>query len=127
MIFCSFSSGFLIQDGSLGSCENKYCGLGRHCVISRETGQAECTCMDLCKRHYKPVCGSDGEFYENHCEVHRAACLKKQKIAIVHSEDCFFKGTCRGILKCHLPLFLSSSQLVPVSLNSSMVLHQQVF
>nr|XP_036859065.1 follistatin-related protein 5 [Manis javanica] len=83
--------GFLIQDGSLGSCENKYCGLGRHCVISRETGQAECTCMDLCKRHYKPVCGSDGEFYENHCEVHRAACLKKQKIAIVHSEDCFFK------------------------------------
>ncbi|CAK7305535.1 Follistatin-related protein 5 [Vulpes lagopus] len=83
---------FLIQDGPLGSCENKYCGLGRHCVISRETGQAECACMDLCKRHYKPVCGSDGEFYENHCEVHRAACLKKQKITIVHNEDCFFKG-----------------------------------
>ncbi|XP_012591054.1 follistatin-related protein 5 isoform X1 [Microcebus murinus] len=84
--------GFLIQDGPFGSCENKYCGLGRHCVISRGTGQAECACMELCKRHYKPVCGSDGEFYENHCEVHRAACLKKQKITIVHNEDCFFKG-----------------------------------
>ncbi|XP_025777439.1 follistatin-related protein 5 isoform X1 [Puma concolor] len=84
--------GFLIQDVPLGSCENKYCGLGRHCVIGRETGQAECACMDLCKRHYKPVCGSDGQFYENHCEVHRAACLKKQKITIVHNEDCFFKG-----------------------------------
>uniref|UniRef100_G3QZL2 Follistatin-related protein 5 n=1 Tax=Gorilla gorilla gorilla TaxID=9595 RepID=G3QZL2_GORGO len=84
--------GFMIQDGPFGSCENKYCGLGRHCVTSRETGQAECACMDLCKRHYKPVCGSDGEFYENHCEVHRAACLKKQKITIVHNEDCFFKG-----------------------------------
>ncbi|XP_076995749.1 follistatin-related protein 5 isoform X5 [Tamandua tetradactyla] len=84
--------GFLIQDGPSGSCENKYCGLGRHCVFNRETGQAECACMELCKRHYKPVCGSDGEFYENHCEVHRAACLKKQKITIVHSEDCFFKG-----------------------------------
>uniref|UniRef100_A0A2K6EK64 Follistatin like 5 n=1 Tax=Propithecus coquereli TaxID=379532 RepID=A0A2K6EK64_PROCO len=83
--------GFLIQDGPFGSCENKYCGLGRHCVISRGTGQAECACMELCKRHYKPVCGSDGEFYENHCEVHRAACLKKQKITIVHNEDCFFK------------------------------------
>ncbi|XP_063666048.1 follistatin-related protein 5 isoform X3 [Pan troglodytes] len=82
----------MIQDGPFGSCENKYCGLGRHCVTSRETGQAECACMDLCKRHYKPVCGSDGEFYENHCEVHRAACLKKQKITIVHNEDCFFKG-----------------------------------
>ncbi|XP_026972657.1 follistatin-related protein 5 isoform X1 [Sagmatias obliquidens] len=84
--------GFLIQDGPLASCENKYCGLGRHCVLSRETGQAECACMDLCNRHYKPVCGSDGEFYENHCEVHRAACLKKHKITIVHNEDCFFRG-----------------------------------
>uniref|UniRef100_A0A8C6HUD0 Follistatin-related protein 5 n=1 Tax=Mus spicilegus TaxID=10103 RepID=A0A8C6HUD0_MUSSI len=83
---------FLIHDGPFGSCENKYCGLGRHCVINRETRHAECACMDLCKQHYKPVCGSDGEFYENHCEVHRAACLKKQKITIVHNEDCFFEG-----------------------------------
>lgn len=113
MIF-SLSSGFLVQDVPLGSCENKYCGLGRHCVIGRETGQAECACMDLCKRHYKPVCGSDGEFYENHCEVHRAACLKKQKITIVHNEDCFFKGKYRVDLKCHL-LFLSSSQLLPLN------------
>lgn len=99
MMFSSLSSGYQIHDGPLGSCENKYCGLGRHCVISRETGQAECACMNLCKRHYKPVCGSDGEFYENHCEVHRAACLKKQKITIVHNEDCFFKGKCRVNLK----------------------------
>ncbi|XP_034267330.1 follistatin-related protein 5 isoform X4 [Pantherophis guttatus] len=81
-----------------GSCENKYCGLGRHCVVNRETGQGECACMEYCKSHYKPVCGSDGEFYENHCEVHRAACLKKQKITIVHNEDCFFKGdNCNSI------------------------------
>ncbi|KAG8453867.1 hypothetical protein GDO86_000481 [Hymenochirus boettgeri] len=80
------------EDGHFGSCENKYCGLGRHCVLNRETGQAECTCMERCKPHFKPVCGSDGEFYENHCEVHRAACLKKQKIVMVHNEDCFFKG-----------------------------------
>uniref|UniRef100_A0A8D0WLX5 Follistatin-related protein 5 n=1 Tax=Sus scrofa TaxID=9823 RepID=A0A8D0WLX5_PIG len=84
--------GFLIQNGPLGSCENKYCGLGRHCVLNRETGQAECACVDLCSQHYKPVCGSDGGFYENHCEVHRAACLKKHKITIVHNEDCFFQG-----------------------------------
>ncbi|XP_013364123.1 PREDICTED: follistatin-related protein 5 [Chinchilla lanigera] len=84
--------GFLIPDDPFGSCENKYCGLGRHCVISKETRQAECACMDICRQHYKPVCGSDGEFYENHCEVHRAACLKRQKITIVHGEDCFFKG-----------------------------------
>lgn len=107
MIFYFLSSGFHIQEGPLVSCENKYCGLGRHCVIRRETGQAECACMNLCKRHYKPVCGSDGEFYTNHCEVHRAACLKKQKIAIVHNEDCFFKGKCRVNLNCHPFLFFS--------------------
>ncbi|KFW75624.1 Follistatin-related protein 5, partial [Manacus vitellinus] len=84
--------GYLGQDGHFGSCENKYCGLGRHCVVNGKTGQAECLCMEHCKPHYKPVCGSDGEFYQNHCEVHRAACLKKQKVTIVHNEDCFFKG-----------------------------------
>ncbi|NWQ77369.1 FSTL5 protein, partial [Columbina picui] len=88
----SRNKGYIGQDGHFGSCENKYCGLGRHCVVNGETGQAECLCMEHCKPHYKPVCGSDGEFYENHCEVHRAACLKKQKVTIVHNEDCFFKG-----------------------------------
>ncbi|KAG9479970.1 hypothetical protein GDO78_011800, partial [Eleutherodactylus coqui] len=80
------------QEDGHASCENKYCGLGRHCVINQETGQAECACMERCKPHYKPVCGSDGEFYENHCEVHKAACQKKQKIIMVHNEGCFFKG-----------------------------------
>uniref|UniRef100_A0A4W3HUA9 Follistatin-related protein 5 n=1 Tax=Callorhinchus milii TaxID=7868 RepID=A0A4W3HUA9_CALMI len=85
-------SAYYGQDGYFGPCENKYCGLGRHCIVNKETGQADCTCMERCKPNYKPVCGSDGELYENHCEVHRAACLKKQKISIVHNEDCFFKG-----------------------------------
>ncbi|XP_042326411.1 follistatin-related protein 5 isoform X3 [Sceloporus undulatus] len=92
------TQGYVSHDIHLGSCENKYCGLGRHCVVNRGTGQAECVCMEHCKPHYKPVCGSDDEFYENHCEVHRAACLKKQKITIVHNEDCFFKGdNCKSV------------------------------
>ncbi|KAG9479969.1 hypothetical protein GDO78_011800 [Eleutherodactylus coqui] len=86
------SAGSFGQEDGHASCENKYCGLGRHCVINQETGQAECACMERCKPHYKPVCGSDGEFYENHCEVHKAACQKKQKIIMVHNEGCFFKG-----------------------------------
>ncbi|XP_071976508.1 follistatin-related protein 5 isoform X1 [Engystomops pustulosus] len=86
------NKGFHGQENGRGTCENKYCGLGRHCVINQETGQAECACMERCKPHYKPVCGSDGEFYENHCEVHKAACQKKHKIIMVHNEDCFFKG-----------------------------------
>ncbi|XP_061101739.1 follistatin-related protein 5-like isoform X1 [Conger conger] len=84
--------GFFGRDSPRGPCENKYCGLGRHCVVNAETGQGQCSCLDRCKAHYKPVCGSDGHLYQNHCQLHRAACLKKQKITTVHSEDCFYKG-----------------------------------
>ncbi|XP_069487460.1 follistatin-related protein 5 isoform X2 [Ambystoma mexicanum] len=97
--------GHAVPDARFGSCETKYCGLGRHCVLNKETGQAECVCLDHCKPHYKPVCGSDGEFYENHCEVHRAACTKKQKVTIVHNEDCFFKGD-----KCEQPEYRKMKQ-----------------
>ncbi|XP_039606262.1 follistatin-related protein 5 isoform X1 [Polypterus senegalus] len=86
------TNGYVHLEDHVGACENKYCGLGRHCVINRETGQGECACLEHCKPHYKPVCGSDGELYENHCELHRAACVKKQKITIIHNEDCFFQG-----------------------------------
>lgn len=75
-----------------GLCEHKYCGLGQHCVVNHETGQGECKCLDHCKPHYKPVCGSDGKLYQNHCELHRASCLKGFRITILHSEECFYKG-----------------------------------
>ncbi|XP_075716075.1 follistatin-related protein 4 [Rhinoderma darwinii] len=76
-------------------CELKYCGQGRRCIISLKSDLPECVCVEKCKPRYMPVCGSDGKFYENHCELHRASCLHGKKIYIVHSKDCFFKGdTC---------------------------------
>ncbi|XP_018591572.1 follistatin-related protein 5-like [Scleropages formosus] len=88
--------GFFSHNGFRGPCEHKYCGLGRHCVVDRETGRGECVCVERCRPHYKPVCGSDGALYQNHCELHRAACLKKLRITIVHGEDCFYRDD-----KCH--------------------------
>uniref|UniRef100_A0A3Q2CYR4 Follistatin-like 4 n=1 Tax=Cyprinodon variegatus TaxID=28743 RepID=A0A3Q2CYR4_CYPVA len=58
-----------------------------------ETGRAECICQEKCRPSFVPVCGSDGRFYENHCEVYRTACLERRRIYVVHSKDCFFKGT----------------------------------
>ncbi|KAK3535051.1 hypothetical protein QTP70_002231 [Hemibagrus guttatus] len=78
------------------ACKHKYCGLGKHCVMDHVSGQGECQCLDRCKPHYKPVCGSNGKFYQNHCELHRASCLAHQRITIVHSEECFYKGN--GVL-----------------------------
>ncbi|XP_009320997.1 PREDICTED: follistatin-related protein 4 isoform X2 [Pygoscelis adeliae] len=83
------------QDGLHASCEKKYCGRGSKCVVNKDTNQPECRCVEDCKPSYMPVCGSDGKFYENHCQLHRASCLQRKKIYIIHSKDCFFKGdTC---------------------------------
>ncbi|XP_007899579.2 follistatin-related protein 5 [Callorhinchus milii] len=80
------------HDGLYGSCEKKYCGRGEQCNVSKETRQPVCVCLQKCKPNYIPVCGSDGKFYENHCELHRSACLQKAKIYITHSKECFFRG-----------------------------------
>ncbi|CAL8261592.1 unnamed protein product [Lota lota] len=77
--------------GYSGPCQHQYCGLGRHCVVSPDTGEGECGCLERCRPHYKPVCGSDGKLYRNHCELHRASCLADAHITITHSQDCFYK------------------------------------
>uniref|UniRef100_A0A669CVD4 Follistatin-like 5 n=1 Tax=Oreochromis niloticus TaxID=8128 RepID=A0A669CVD4_ORENI len=84
--------GFMGHNSYPGPCEHKYCGLGRHCVVDHETEQGECKCLDHCKPHYKPVCGSDGKLYQNHCELHRTSCIRGHRITIMHSEECFYKG-----------------------------------
>ncbi|XP_062391804.1 follistatin-related protein 4 [Sardina pilchardus] len=75
-----------------GPCQRKFCGRGRQCVVALRTGQAECVCQEKCHPTFVPVCGSDGRFYENHCEVYRSSCLLKKRVYVVHSKDCFFKG-----------------------------------
>ncbi|XP_067464680.1 follistatin-related protein 4 isoform X3 [Thunnus thynnus] len=81
-----------LSDPDGGPCRRTYCGRGRQCVLMAETGRAECVCQEKCRPSFVPVCGSDGRFYENHCEVYRTACLQRRRIYVVHSKDCFFKG-----------------------------------
>ncbi|KAG8008528.1 Follistatin-related protein 4 [Nibea albiflora] len=81
-----------LSDPDGGPCRRTYCGRGRQCVLMAESGRAECVCQEKCRPSFVPVCGSDGRFYENHCEVYRTACLERRRIYVVHSKDCFFKG-----------------------------------
>ncbi|XP_053423304.1 follistatin-related protein 4 isoform X1 [Nycticebus coucang] len=83
------------HSGLLDSCGKKFCSRGSQCVLSKETGEPECRCLEACRPSYVPVCGSDGRFYENHCELHRTACLLGRKIVVTRSKDCFLRGdTC---------------------------------
>jgi len=58
----------------LEQCKRVRCKAGRECRVL-STGAAECVCRDRCPVRDHPVCGSDGVLYENHCELHRQACL----------------------------------------------------
>ncbi|GFV71467.1 follistatin-related protein 5 [Trichonephila clavipes] len=71
-------------------CETTVCGRGRECEVN-QLGEAVCVCQRVCKKRKKPVCGSDGHFYVNHCELHRSACLTDKNIVIDHRDACLKK------------------------------------
>ncbi|XP_015522448.1 follistatin-related protein 5 isoform X1 [Neodiprion lecontei] len=64
----------IVSSKGKGPCLGKYCGAGRECEISPDGEVALCICVRRCSRRHRPVCGSDGRVYANHCELHRAAC-----------------------------------------------------
>ncbi|GAB6019625.1 hypothetical protein CHUAL_001187 [Chamberlinius hualienensis] len=68
-------------------CELKFCGKGHECQVGRD-GQAQCICQRSCRRHVRLVCGSDGNLYFNHCELHRASCLMGVSITVDRKNDC---------------------------------------
>ncbi|XP_045601452.2 follistatin-related protein 1 isoform X2 [Procambarus clarkii] len=68
-------------------CDSVECRAGRECVVSQ--GAAHCQCIELCPDRFAPVCGSDGVSYDNHCLLHRHACLSGEHIKVIH------KGLCK--------------------------------
>ena len=75
---------FLVLDSD--PCANVYCHYGRVCRVN-SAGRGECACAEktYCRGHEKRVCGSDGKWYDSHCELHRQACLRNGHIGIDHT------------------------------------------
>lgn len=51
-------------------------------------GLPECVCQRYCTQRSKPICGTDGMIYKNHCELHRAACILERPITLQKLEKC---------------------------------------
>ena len=61
------------------------------CSPGRMCHNGVCVCGDnvLCKSHHTvAVCGSDGQLYPSHCELHRQACIKQVHIRVNRNGEC---------------------------------------
>ena len=65
--------------------DNGGCSPGRMC----HNGVCVCGEASMCKSyHGVSVCGSDGQLYPSHCELHRQACLKQIHIRVNRNGQC---------------------------------------
>ncbi|CAH1797235.1 unnamed protein product [Owenia fusiformis] len=96
------ATNFAIDDDD--ACVGTICGPGRECFLM-EDGQPSCRCRGTCPSHLNTVCGSDGESYDNHCELHKAACATGTHIHVKHDGLCKKKETVTEVLKTPLACF----------------------
>lgn len=74
-------------------CRNHVCQYGARCAPSNGGRNATCECPSTCPNYgdhskSKPICGSDGLNYANHCELEKAACISNTTISVKYEGYC---------------------------------------
>lgn len=57
------------------------------CRIS-ESGERECSCPQICTADVSPVCGTDGQTYNNECQMKVSACSQGMMIKVKSRGRC---------------------------------------
>ncbi|KAM4563524.1 agrin isoform 4-T4 [Odontesthes bonariensis] len=88
----------VVSQGECKTCGGIVCPWGTQCV------QNLCECPKCTNEGYSPVCGSDGNTYDNECELRRASCLRERRIDVAKpgscDEDCGSGGSGSGAESC---------------------------
>ena len=71
---------------SADPCSVKKCD--HYATCQEENGMGKCVCPQVCPRILAPVCGSDGNVYDNACLMRVASCSQQKKITVASKDTC---------------------------------------
>ncbi|CAM4512139.1 tomoregulin-1 [Lepidochelys kempii] len=76
-----------VRESDVRVCDESSCKYGGVC---KEDGDGlKCACQFQCHTNYIPVCGSNGDTYQNECFLRRAACKHQKEITVVARGPCY--------------------------------------
>ncbi|CAJ0957416.1 unnamed protein product, partial [Mesorhabditis belari] len=85
--------------GKCDPCDGHLCAAGTTCKVGVHR-RAECRCSQQCPLNREPVCGTDGNTYENECVMKVAACREDRTITVWKKGTCKDSGNPCAALSC---------------------------
>uniref|UniRef100_A0A8D2IVZ8 Tomoregulin-1 n=1 Tax=Varanus komodoensis TaxID=61221 RepID=A0A8D2IVZ8_VARKO len=82
-----FSLELNVKESDMRLCDESSCKYGGVC--KEEGDSLKCACQFQCHTNYIPVCGSNGDTYQNECFLRRAACKHQKEITVVARGSCY--------------------------------------